>query len=199
MTQVFSETNEVLPVTAIDVSRWFIVGTKTASRDGYDAIKVALLKKRYPTDKFDKAWLKAPKKYFDFIKEVKADVVDGEPTIGALIDFCVGFTAGDDINVGGRTKGCGFAGVIRRYNFSGGTASHGSKTGRKPGSIGFMCSTGKVIKGKKLPGRMGGKLRTVEGLSIVRVDGEAGVLLVKGAVPGKAGSLVTIRKGRKQS
>jgi len=198
MTQVFSK-DKVVPVTVLDVSHWYVTGIKTKENDGYTAVQVGCLKDRYVDKPFSLQWLKKPTTYFDFIREIKADEKDLENYIigkpfGVTKDI---IAPGEEVDVAGTTKGCGFAGVIRRHGFSGGPASHGSSFGRKPGSIGFMTACGRVIKGKKLPGRMGGVQRMMRNLEVIEADVEPYIMLVKGSIPGKTGTLVFIRKSKR--
>jgi len=198
MTQVFLE-DSVVPVTAVDVSGWIVTNVRTKDRDGYSAVQVGRIKDRYASKKFDISWLKKPKVYFSFLREICLDkdvseIEGASIAIGKPADFLSILTEGDFVDVFGRSKGCGFAGVVRRYNFAGPPGSHGSTMGKKPGSIGFMCSNGRVIKGKKMPGHMGNRKCVVEGLKIVKVDKDSDVVLVKGGIPGKSGSLVFLRK-----
>lgn len=197
MTQVFSG-NIVVPVTVIDLSRWFVTGIKTEQRDGYNAIQVGLTRKRYEQESFSPEWLKKTNKYFQFVREIRLKTAVAETVkIGQEADFAEHFAEGSLVDVTGITKGCGFAGVLRRYNFSGGRASHGSKLGRKPGSNGFLRARGKVIKGKKLPGHMGVVQRTMQCLEVVRVEKDSKYVLVKGSVPGKSGSILYVQQGVK--
>ena len=193
MAQVFAN-DKVIPVTAIDVANWFVTNIKMQERDGYNAVQVGYLRKRYIDQEFSKGWLKSPKKYFRYLREIllKEEMPDLSP--GKSVDFYSLITQGDKVDVFGKTKGCGFAGVVRRHNFAGSPGSHGHTMGDKPGSIGNMASCGKVIKGRKLPGHMGNKNRAMKNLEIVRVVEDSKMLLVKGSVPGKAGSLVFIRR-----
>ncbi len=109
-------------------------------------------------------------------------------------DFSTVVKAQDQVNVVGTTKGCGFAGVMRRHDFAGGVNSHGSMMGRRPGSISFMRSQGKVIKGKRMAGHMGVTRKTVRNLEVVQVNAQNNLVLIKGAMAGKPGSLVYVRK-----
>lgn len=194
MTQLFSD-NKVIPVTVVDVSSWYITDIKTKERDGYCALQVARARKRYEKEEFSHLWLKNKKAYFVFIKEVPLsdEKVDGFE-IGKIANFAETFSEGDIINVTGTTKGCGFAGVMRRHNFAGGKDSHGSMMGKRPGSIGFIGKSGKVVKGKKLPGHMGVDTRTMQNLKMIKIMPEQNVIAIKGSVPGKAGSLVFVRR-----
>ena len=194
MTQIFSG-NDVIPVTAVDVAHWFILALKTEDKDGYNAVQVGKVRKRYEGQAFSAEWLKKLKKYFVFVREVKVNALDDSLTVGKEVAFHDLFADGSKVDVSGTTKGCGFAGVVKRHNFAGGPSSHGSTMGNRTGSIGFMCKCGKVIKGKKMPGHMGVNRRTQQGLSIVAKKDT--VVFIKGSIPGKAGSLVYVGVGVK--
>ncbi len=192
MTQFFSD-DSVVPVTAIDVGRWFVLNMRIKDRDGYDAVQVGRLKNRYKDQTFVSDWLKKPNKFFNFIKEIPI----AEPlgvAIGQQADFIKLLEKGNKVHISGNTIGRGFAGVVKRHNFAGSPGSHGHTMGDRPGSIGFMASCGKVTKGKKLPGHMGNVQRTMKNLEIIKVEEDSQVLFVKGSIPGKMGSLVFIRK-----
>jgi len=196
MTQVFSKENAVVPVTVIDVDGWFVTNIKTVERDGYAAVQLGLLKKRYAGSSFSADWLKKPKKHFTFLREVrvKQEEVQSLPAIGTVVDFAPFLEEGVLVDVFGISKGCGFAGVIRRHNFAGPPASHGSTMGNRTGSIGTFATQGKVIKGKAMPGHMGATKDVAKNLEVIKIDQDAKVILVKGSVPGKSGSLVFVRK-----
>jgi len=197
MTQVFSG-NDVVPVTVVDLSRWFVTAIKTEQRDGYSAVQVGFTRKRYEQDAFSAEWLKKTSKYFQFVREIRlGSPVADTVKIGQEADFAEQFAEGSFVDVTGITKGCGFAGVFRRHGFSGGRGSHGSKLGRKPGSNGFLRARGKVIKGKKLPGHMGVVQRTMQHLEVVRISKDEKYVLIKGSVPGKAGTVVFVQQGVK--
>jgi large subunit ribosomal protein L3 len=194
MTQVF-DADKVVPATVIDVSSWVIVGQKTQERDEYDAVIVGKRKKPYVEQLFKKSWLKDLKKYFSAVREIPLqEGTKEEFTVGNPVNFAGIVTEGDMLDVSGKTRGRGFAGVMKRYGFSGGPASHGGKLGRRPGSLSFMRSQGRVIKGKKLPGHLGNVKRMIRNLDVVKVESDRGVVLVKGSIPGKSGSLVFLRK-----
>ncbi len=193
MTQLFSD-NKVVPVTVIDVSSWFITDVKTKERDGYCAVQVGRVRKRFEQETFAPAWLQDKKKFFLFVREIPVQQVAENIVIGAQADFYNLFAEGEVINVTGVTKGCGFAGVVRRHGFAGGRSSHGSMMGNRPGSIGFIGKSGKVIKGKALPGHMGVDKVTMRNLQMVKILQEQRAVAVRGSVPGKAGSLVFVRK-----
>lgn len=195
MTQVFAN-DKVIPVTVIDASSWVVTNIKTQVRDGYDAVQVGCLKKKYKEQPFMDSWLKELKTHFTFVKEVRIDKAAEDVIVGQAPDFFTAFNEGDKVDVVGRTKGCGFAGVVKRHGFGGGPRSHGSCFGKIPGSMSFMRSQGRVIKGKKLPGQMGNKNHMVKNLPVVQIKADANVILVKGAIPGKIGSLVFVRKAQ---
>ncbi len=193
MTQLFSE-NQVIPVTIIDASFWFVTDIKTKERDGYYAVQLAKVRKRYEGEAFSPEWLKDKKEYFLYVREVPVTEAPEGVEIGTAADFFKLFNAGDMVDVSGTTKGCGFAGVMRKHGYSGGGASHGNMMGRRPGSIGSLTKSGHVIKGKGLPGHMGVDKRTIQNLEVIKIILESNAIAVKGSVPGKAGSLVFVRK-----
>jgi len=194
MTQVFDE-NVVVPVTAVSLDSWVVVGSKTAQRDGYDALQVGCIKDRYVDKKFVNDWVKKPKKYFSFVREIKIQEAMPSMVVGSKLDFLADLMIGAKVDAVGITKGHGFAGVVKRHGFSGGGASHGSTMGKAPGSMSGARSKGKVIKGKRLPGHMGVKQQVMKGLKIVKkVESPNSVVLIKGSIPGKGGSLVYLRK-----
>ncbi len=195
MTEVFHE-DLVLPVTVVDASGWYVLQIKTVDNDGYSAVKIGCLKDRYSKEGFKSEYLKKVAQYFDFVREVKLKSELENLVVGGEVDLSwPDFTAGSTVDVIGTTKGAGFAGVIKRHNFGGGRASHGvSNTLRVPGSVSFMRSQGKVVKGKRMAGHMGVTRKTVQNLEVVKLDSAARIVLVKGAVPGKSGSLVFVRK-----
>lgn len=192
MTQIFKD-DKVVPVTAINTSNWIITNIKNNDRDGYNAVQVGYLRSKYTSKAFDGSWLKNLKKYFSDIKEIKVDSLDGF-TVGNTADFASTFAEGSYVDVIGLSKGCGFAGAVKRHNFRGGCNSHGDKTGRRTGSQSFMRSRGRVIKGKRLPGHMGTAQKTIKNLEVVKINPEERVILVKGSVPGKSGSLVFLNR-----
>lgn len=193
MTQLF-EGDVVVSVTAIDVGDWVVTGIKTKERDGYTAVQIGRLKKRYAGQKPSADWAKQSRCYFTVLREIRIDDVPADLAIGQRADFCVEFQAGEPVDVCGITKGRGFTGVVKRWNFNGPPASHGATMGKRTGSLGFHRAEGKVIKGKRMPGHMGVQQQVVKNLNVVKVDPEGSVILVKGSVPGYNGSLVFVRK-----
>ncbi|MGZ6251178.1 MAG: 50S ribosomal protein L3 [Candidatus Chromulinivorax sp.] len=194
MTQIFAEDNTVIPVTVVDTAGWFVTQIKTEEKDGYNAIQVACLRKKYKGQEFVQDWLKQLKKYCLFIKEITVTVLPEGLEIGSAINLGTILAINDSVDATGTTKGCGFAGAVRRHGFAGGPASHGSTFKKRPGSMGNMRATGKVVKGKRLPGHMGDRRRTVQKLQVVQVRSEDNIVLVKGSMAGKPGSLVFLKK-----
>ncbi|HAU30144.1 MAG: 50S ribosomal protein L3 [candidate division TM6 bacterium GW2011_GWF2_43_17] len=193
MSQIFQEDGRVVPVTAVDVSHWYVTQVKTADRDGYVAVQVGLLRPRHQGKDFSREWLKSLSKYFAALREVR---VNGDEVfeVGSSIDVAKVLSSGDALDVIGTTIGKGFQGVVKRYGHSGGRASHGDKLGRGPGSLEGMRRSGRVRKGRKLPGHMGVARQTIRNLRVVAIDQDVNVVFVKGSLPGKADSLVFMRK-----
>ena len=192
MTQVFDEDRRLLPVTVIKVAPGGITQVKTLERDGYEAVQVGFeeVKER----KLNKPQLghlnskKArPWKHLKEFQKIESCEV------GDLVKVDI-FSKGEEIAVQGVSKGKGFQGVMKRHNYGGGPASHGSMFHRAPGSIGNSSYPSRVWKNKALPGQMGSELVTVKGLRVVEVRSEENLLLVLGSVPGSPGGLVVIRK-----
>lgn len=194
MTQLFNN-DKVVPVTAIEVSGWYVTDIKTVARDGYNAIQVGLVRNRFKEQSFSSEWLKKLQRYFTIIREIKLANEMSEISVGQSADTLIAqFAEGQNVDVLGITKGCGFAGVVRRHGFAGARASHGSKMGNRTGSLSFMRSQGRVIKGKKMPGHMGTLQRVIKNLSVAKVAEDVKIVFVTGSVPGKSGSLVFVRK-----
>lgn len=195
MSRVFTEAGESIPVTVIEVTPNRVTQLKGIDNDGYTAVQVTTgSRKPNRTPKpmaghAAKAGVEAGRTF----REFRPDGEEGLPEVGG--ELTAGrFEAGQVVDVTGLTKGRGYAGTMKRWNFSGGPASHGAhKIHRKPGSIGQMQDPGRVFKGKKMSGRMGGRQTTQQNLEVVRVDSERNLLLVKGAVPGSKESDVLVR------
>jgi large subunit ribosomal protein L3 len=196
MTQVFSENNRVVPVTVIDTSHWYVTQVKNKERDGYDAVQVGNIKNAYMEQPFAVDWLKDPKKYFVSRKEIRLQEPVEGLEVGQPVDVGSLLHKGDNVDVFGITIGRGFQGGRKRHGFKGGRASHGDKLGRGPGSLSFMRSRGRVIKGQRMAGHMGVDQQVMKKLKVVQIEPGAHIVLVKGSVPGKAGSFVFVRKCR---
>ncbi|WP_100012647.1 50S ribosomal protein L3 [Lentibacillus sediminis] len=192
MTQLFSETGELVPVTVIEAEPNVVLQKRTLENDGYEAIQLGFAdQKPGRTNKAEKGHAEKastnPKRY---VREIRNAVLD-EYEVGQELSVDV-FQAGDKINVTGTSKGKGFQGVIKRHNQQRGPMSHGSHFHRRPGSVGMAADPAKVFKGQKLPGQMGGDQVTVQNLDVVNVDTERNLLLIKGNVPGAKKSFVKI-------
>jgi len=190
MTQVFGEDGRVVPVTIVDVNEVYMIGKKDEDKDGYQAIILGKGKKKNA----NKPELGKYKKLGfvpNFIKEIRDTEIELEEN--TKIDANI-FENGEVISVTGDTKGKGFQGVVKRWNFHGGPKTHGqSDRWRAPGSIGSGTTPGRVYKGKKMAGRMGRNQITVKNLEIVLVDKENGLIGIKGAIPGNKGSYIIIK------
>lgn len=194
MTRVFTEDGVSTPVTVIEIEPNRVSQLKTVDTDGYNAVQVTVGSKKASrvtkpqAGHFAKAESAAGSKLYEFRVDDASDL-----EVGSEIKVTI-FETGQAVDVTGVTKGKGFAGVMKRYGFRGGDATHGNSIShRSAGSIGQCQTPGRVFKEKKMAGHMGGTKRTLQNLSIVRVDEERGLLLVKGSVPGSKGGNVIIR------
>ena len=194
MTQVFTETGEVVPVTVVQAGPMKVVQVKTEERDGYNAIQLGFEDiKEKALNKPEKGHFeKAEVEYKRYLQEVRVDNVE-EFEVGQEITLDI-FEDGDKIDVTGVSKGKGTQGPIKRHNYSRGPESHGSRYHRAGGARSAAAYPGRVFKGTKGMGRMGNERVTVQNLEIVKVDADKGVLLIKGAVPGPKKALVTIKE-----
>lgn len=197
MTQIFAPDGKVIPVTVVQAGPCSVVQVKTSEKDGYEAVKVGFgAIKEQNVNKPDKGqFVKANVAPARYMKEFKFDNT-ADYKAGDVIT-CDIFAQGDKVDVTAKSKGHGFSGVIQRWNQHTGPMAHGSGCHRVVGSMGASSSPSHVFKNKHMPGHWGNEQVTVQNLEIVRVDTERGVLLVKGAVPGAAGALLTIRQSVK--
>ncbi|KPG70388.1 MULTISPECIES: 50S ribosomal protein L3 [unclassified Enterococcus] len=196
MTQIFTESGELIPVTVVEATANVVLQVKTIENDGYEAIQVGYQDKREVlSNKPAKGHVAkantAPKRFIREFKNVELEGLE----VGSEIKVDI-FEAGDIIDVTGTSKGKGFQGVIKRHGQSRGPMSHGSRYHRRPGSMGPVAPN-RVFKNKRLAGRMGGDRITIQNLEIVRVDAERNVILIKGNVPGAKKSLITIKSAVK--
>lgn len=199
MTQVFDEANRVIPVTVVEAGPCVVTRVRTEEKDGYSAIQLGYgqidpRKVNKPLGDYLRKHDITPRRYFT---EVRTDDAS-EYTIGQEILADV-FEAGQYVDVTGKSKGKGYAGVMKRHNFRGLGASHGTqRKHRSPGSIGGCATPGRVFKGLRMAGRMGNVRTTVQSLKVHAVDAEKGLILIKGAIPGANGSLVLLRTAAKK-
>jgi len=194
MTQIFAKTGEATPVSVIQAGPCPIVQVKTPETDGYSAIQIGFGEaKKSRVSKpaaghFNRASL-APLRV---LKEVRvADA--GQFKVGDVLNVKI-FEGAERVNVAGVSKGRGFAGTIKRYHFHRGPETHGCKNVREPGSVGANSTPARILKGKRLPGRMGGKNRTTRNLKVVQIDAENNLIFVMGSVPGANNGIVFIRR-----
>ena len=200
MTQVWDENNRVVPVTVVKAGPCVVTQVRTPENDGYSGVQIAFgqIDPRKVTQPmlghFAKAGVTPRRHLLELRFDDASDYALGQE-LGADT-----FEAGSNIDVTGVTKGKGFAGTMKRHGFSGVSASHGAhKNHRKPGSIGACATPGRVFKGVRMSGRMGGITQTTQNLKVHAVDTEKGLILVKGAIPGPAGSVVLLRSAAKGS
>lgn len=196
MTRVFTEQGDSVPVTVVEVSPNRITQVKTVETDGYRALQVTLGTKRTSllnkpqVGHFSKAEVEAGEGLWE-LRLNDDEGADLETGVELKVDL---FEVGQMVDVTGTSKGKGFAGVVKRYNFAMQDATHGnSLSHRAPGSIGMCQTPGRVFKGKKMAGHMGDERVTTQNLEVISVDTDRNLLLIKGAVPGAAGGQVTVR------
>ena len=190
MTSVFAADGTMVPVSVVEVEPNTVTLLRTPERDGYSAVQVGTGTARKLT-KPRLGQLKGLPRVRD-VREFRLDDVTAF-SVGQTLDVSL-FNAGDTVDVTGVSKGKGFAGTIKRHHFRRGPETHGSDSHRQPGSIGGGTTPGKVFRGTRMAGRMGGDRITVKKATIVRTDAERNVLLVKGPVPGARNALVVLRK-----
>ena len=197
MTQVFDDANRLVPVTVIEAGPCPVTQVKSDETDGYNAVQIGFrAQKAQRLSKaarghFEKAGVEAQAELSEFRTNGEHEL-----NVGDVLTV-EHFEAGQKIDVIGKSKGRGFQGVVKRYGFAGGPASHGSMFHRRGGSYGMCQWPGHVIKGKKMPGHMGDVQRTVQNLTVVKVVPEKNLILIKGSVPGARGSLLTVRSAVK--
>ncbi len=193
MTRVYNEHGRSIPVTVIEAGPCTILQKKTIAKEGYNAIQVGFLEKKESRINKPQSghFKRSGGKGFYYVREFR--VTDPESfDLGQQVTITDILKVGDKIDISGKVKGRGYQGVMKRYGFAGGKASHGSGFHRAPGSIGCSAYPGRVIKGKKLPGQMGNNLVTQKNLTIVDIRNEDNILLVEGAVPGAKNGLLSI-------
>ena len=193
MTRVFRENGESIPVSALKVGPCHIIQIKRAEKEGYNAIQLGFEPKKEKglTKPIAGHFKAAGTGGFRVLREFRVDNPEtyelGQEITSEIFDI------GDRVTVSGTSKGRGFSGVVRRWGFSGGDTSHGCRSHRVPGSIGASATPRRVMKGKKMPGRMGYRRVTAKNLMVVEVIREENLILVKGAVPGSNGGLVELK------
>lgn len=196
MTQLFDENGNVIPATVIECEPMFVLQNKTVENDGYKAVKVGSgsvrekLVNKPDAGQFKKADVEVKKYIREFATEE-------DYSLGQEIKVSEMFNVGDHVDVSGVSKGKGFAGNIKRHGQKGGPSGHGSMYHRRVGSMGANTTPARVMPGKKMPGHLGAVNCTVQNLSVVMVDGDRGILVLRGAIPGPKGGLVTVESSVK--
>ncbi|MBI4463969.1 MAG: 50S ribosomal protein L3 [Acidobacteria bacterium] len=196
MSRLFREDGEAVPVTLLQAGPCVVVQRKTAATDGYEAVQLGLVEARavrHATKPRQGHFAKAGIAPARFVREIRlrGQGEDAKPGDSVQVDI---FKPNERVHITGLSKGRGFAGFVKRHNFRGGAASHGSMFHRAPGSIGASAYPSRVWRGTRMAGHMGVERVTVRNLEVVRVDAEKNLLVVKGAVPGPNGSYLMIRK-----
>jgi large subunit ribosomal protein L3 len=192
MTQIFDESGNIIPVTILKVGPCVVTQVKTQSTDGYDSIQIGY--GNVPSKTLTQPELghlqKSNIQPLKYLKEFKVTEED-EFSIGQVLNV-ESFSPGQFVNIRGKSVGKGFSGLQKRYNFTRGPMTHGSKNHRAPGSIGMGTTPGRVLPGKKMAGQLGNKIITVKKLKVIQINSEENVLVIKGSVPGKPGNLLSI-------
>ncbi len=199
MTQMFDADGKFIPVTVVLAGPCTVIQNKTEETDGYNAIQIGYgeVSEKHVNKPMKGHFAAAGVEPVKYVKELRLDA-PSDFKVGQVIKADI-FEAGEKIDASGVSRGKGFAGTIKLHNFARGPMKHGSKSHREPGSLGPMHSGpgGRVIKGKKLPGRMGGKNATVQNLTVAKVDVERNLILVHGSIPGANGTCVVIKATKK--
>jgi large subunit ribosomal protein L3 len=195
MSQIFTEDGTVIPVTLVQAGPCIVIQKKIKDKDGYDALQIGFgTKKAKNASKPLKGHQdKAGKGYFSLLKEIDCKDITSV-NIGDEIRVESVFQKGEKIKVSGKSKGKGFAGVVKRYGFGGHRASHGALIHRTPGSIGASADPSRVLKGKKMPGQMGNVNVTVLSLEVVDLKPEENLIVIKGSIPGPNGQIVIMKR-----
>jgi len=192
MTQIFDDIGRVIPVTVIEAGPCVVVQRKTMKTDGYEAVQLSYGTRKRPNKPQTGHFRKIESPAGKFLREFR---VNPEEPLNAGSHVTVNvFKPGDMVKVSGRSKGRGFTGGIKRWGFSGGDETHGCKSHRTPGSMGSASTPSRTYKGRKLPGRMGNSKVTIRNITVVTVDEERNLILLKGAVPGSRNGLVAIEE-----
>lgn len=198
MTQIFNKEGDLVPVTLVQAGPCNVLQIKNRENDGYTAVQVGFEERK--KKRASKAEIghcsKAKTNAKRFIREFRDDAVDTEYQLGQVLTVDA-FEGVEVVDITGTSKGKGFAGVMKRWGFSGGGATHGCTVHRSGGSVGAGTDPGHVFKGLRMPGRMGGKKSTVKNLDLLKVDKDRNLLFVKGAIPGPQGGYIIIRKSRR--
>jgi large subunit ribosomal protein L3 len=192
MTQIFDESGNIIPVTILKVGPCVVTQIKTKSKDGYDSIQIGYgnVSSKSLTQPELGHLQKSNIQPLKYLKEFRI-TEDCNFEVGQILNV-TSFAPGQLVNVRGKSIGKGFSGLQKRYNFTRGPMTHGSKNHRAPGSIGMGTTPGRVLPGKRMSGHLGDKITTVTKLKVIQINSEENILIIKGAVPGKPGNLLSI-------
>lgn len=192
MTQIFDETGNIIPVTILKVGPCIVTQIKTKSKDGYDAIQIGYgsASSKSLTQPELGHLQKSNIQPLRYLKEFQINE-NCDLKLGQVLNVD-SFVSGQLVNIQGKSIGKGFSGLQKRYNFSRGPMTHGSKNHRAPGSIGMGTTPGRVLPGKKMAGQLGNKMTTMQKLKVIQINSDENILVVKGSVPGKPGNLLSI-------
>ena len=193
MTQIFDESGNIIPVTILKVGPCVVTQVKTVLKDGYTAIQIGYGK--VSTKSLTQPELghlqKSNIQPLKYLKEFRFNETVEEFEVGQILNVD-SFSAGQYVNIRGKSIGKGFSGLQKRHNFTRGPMTHGSKNHRAPGSIGMGTTPGRVLPGKKMAGQLGNKITTIKKLKVIQTDSNENILVIKGSVPGKPGNLLSI-------
>ena len=192
MTQIFDESGNIVPVTILKVGPCIVTQVKTKSKDGYSSIQIGygnVLSKTLSQPELGHL----QKSNIQPLKYLKEFRINDENTfeVGQVLNVD-SFSLGQLVNIRGKSVGKGFSGLQKRYSFTRGPMTHGSKNHRAPGSIGMGTTPGRVLPGKKMAGQLGNKIATIKKLKVIQINSEENILVIKGSVPGKPGNLLSI-------
>jgi large subunit ribosomal protein L3 len=192
MTQIFDESGNIIPVTILKVGPCVVTQVKTKSKDGYDSIQIGYgnVASKSLTQPELGHLQKSNIQPLKYLKEFRV-TEENEFSLGQILNVDA-FSPGQLVNIRGKSVGKGFSGLQKRYNFTRGPMTHGSKNHRAPGSIGMGTTPGRVLPGKKMPGQLGNKVTTIKKLKVIQINLEENILVIKGSVPGKPGNLLSI-------
>jgi len=193
MTQIFDESGNIIPVTILKVGPCVVTQVKTILKDGYNSIQVGYgnVSSKSLTQPELGHLQKSNLQPLKYLKEFPINIEEDEFEIGQVLNVD-SFETGQLVNIQGKTIGKGFSGLQKRHNFTRGPMTHGSKNHRAPGSIGMGTTPGRVLPGKKMAGQLGNKIITIKKLKIIQINSEENILVIKGSVPGKPGTLLSI-------
>ena len=200
MTQIFDEFGNIIPVTILKVGPCIITQIKTKEQDGYNSIQIGYgnVSNKHLTQPKLGHLQKSNIQPLKYLKEFRINKKNDEFQIGQILNID-NFVIGQYVNIQGKSLGKGFSGLQKRHNFTRGPMSHGSKNHRAPGSIGMGTTPGRVLPGKKMAGQLGNKIITVKNLKVIQIDSKENILVIRGAIPGKTGNLLSISPSKKSS